>query len=67
MQNYIKYNKDFLKIHNLCLSNKQFLNELKKINNINLFDVTLRDGLQGLNISEQELFTIEKKKNYIII
>ena len=33
----------------------------KKLTNIRLFDVTLRDGLQGLSRSEQELLTFQDK------
>jgi hydroxymethylglutaryl-CoA lyase len=35
----------------------------KKLNNIRLFDVTLRDGLQGLSKSEQEIMTLQDKIN----
>jgi hydroxymethylglutaryl-CoA lyase len=33
----------------------------KKLTNIRLFDVTLRDGLQGLSRSEQEILTVQDK------
>lgn len=42
---------------------------VSKIYRVRPFDVTLRDGLQGLNIDEQRLFTTERKKeiyNHII-
>ena len=38
------------------------LNYLNKSLNIRLFDVSLRDGLQGLTIEQQEQFTLAKKK-----
>jgi hypothetical protein len=48
------------KIRNDAKKLKSFVNS-KLINTI-LFDVSLRDGLQSLDISEQEKITTERKK-----
>ena len=45
----------------LCESNSKFNNFYKKLNPI-LFDVTLRDGLQGLTKEQQKQFTLTEKK-----
>lgn len=62
MSTIISCDDNFLKIYELCSTNERFFNEFKKFKNVTLFDVSLRDGLQGLNNLEQELFTIERKK-----
>ena len=66
MTNYPKCTHSFIK---LCTSNKKFFNEFVKLGNIRPFDVSLRDGIQSLNVSEQEQFTTKIKKelyNHII-
>ena len=60
MTNYPKCAHSFIK---LCTSNKKFFNEFVKLGNIRPFDVSLRDGIQSLNVSEQEQFTT-KIKNF---
>jgi hydroxymethylglutaryl-CoA lyase len=59
MLSYPKCANSFIK---LCTSNEKIFYEFMKLKDIRLFDVTLRDGLQALNSSEQEYFTTSKKK-----
>ena len=66
MTNYPKCARSFV---NLCTSNKVFFNEFIKLGSLRPFDVSLRDGIQSLDVSEQEKFTTDKKKelyNHII-
>jgi isopropylmalate/homocitrate/citramalate synthase len=49
----------------VCLSNSKVYNFYKKLGPLKLFDVTLRDGFQGLTKEQQLEFTFtEKKKLY---
>ena len=59
MLSYPKCANSFIK---LCASNEKIFYEFIKLKDIRPFDVTLRDGLQALNSSEQEYFTTSKKK-----
>jgi isopropylmalate/homocitrate/citramalate synthase len=66
MLSYPKSANSFIK---LCTSNEKILNEFIKISNVRPFDVSLRDGIQSLNISEKQSFTTSRKKelyNHII-
>ena len=51
---------------NVCLSNQTMFQKYTKYicdKKVRAFDVTLRDGLQGLSLLEQSDFTTEKKKD----
>ena len=48
----------------LCKTNSKF-NKFYKNLNPTLFDVTLRDGLQGLTKEQQQQYTLTEKKNFI--
>lgn len=60
----IHYPKNLLSFINTSNKNQTFFNIYKKLGSPRPFDVSLRDGLQGLNKNQQEIFTFDTKKNY---
>ena len=58
----IKYPKTFTAFMNISNNNPAFLNMYKKLGCPRPFDVSLRDGLQGLNKKQQEAFTLNIKQ-----
>ena len=59
----IKYPKNYNEFINLCTKNQHFFDAYKKLGSPRPFDVSLRDGLQGLTKIEQQFFTLDKKKD----
>ena len=55
---YPKTNKEFVNWYSSC---KKLQNIYFSMEQCQLFDVSLRDGLQGLNKEQQNLFTLDKK------
>ena len=57
-----KYPKNYIEFLTLCKKNPPILKIYEKMHSPRPFDVSLRDGLQGLSKTEQEWFTLDRKK-----
>ena len=57
-----RYPKNYYEFMNLCNKNQIFFDAYKKLGSPRPFDVSLRDGLQGLTKIEQLRFTFDNKK-----
>jgi hypothetical protein len=55
------YPKTFDSFMKWCYSNQKYVEIYKDLGKICLFDVSLRDGLQGLSKAEQNVYTTNKK------
>ena len=61
----MNYPTTFITFMNIIKKNDKYIQIYKKLGNPSPFDVSLRDGLQGLTKIQQQSFTLDKKK-YIL-
>ena len=61
----LKYPKKYNEFINVCKRSSDFFKVYEKLGSPRPFDVSLRDGLQGLTKTEQEWFTLDNKKLFL--
>ena len=62
IQKVFCYPKNFTSFMEWCNSNIKYKKIYEDLGNPRPFDVSLRDGLQGLNKEEQQMYSTDKKK-----